>query len=115
MIQAFARHLAPMSMLQLTLLVVSLVWCGESECTGVGKSDDCSALVCIILSKDASPTQDVPFNTSATCSCVCHLKALPHVENFTPYVNALAPISIGDVYAMLDFSLEPIIRPPLAS
>ena len=115
MIRVFARYLAPVSAIQLTLLVVSLVWCGESECIGVGKSEDCSALVCIILSKDASPTQDFPLNTSATCSCVCHLKALPQVENFTPYVNALAPISIGDVYAMLDLSLEPNIRPPLAA
>jgi hypothetical protein len=114
MIRVFARYLAPVSAIQVALLAISLIWCGESDCTGVGKSEDCSALVCIVLSKDASPTQDFSLNTLAACSCVCHLKALPKAENFTPHVIALAAISIGDLYAVLDLSREPIVRPPVA-
>lgn len=115
MIRAFAKHLAPVSALQLFLLAVSLVWCCEADCIGAGKSEDCGSLVCIVLSKESSSTRDLSPTTAAACSCVCHLKALPGAESFTSFVKALTPIPVVGLYALLDLPSEPIIRPPIAA
>jgi len=113
--RALTKYLVPLSVIQLALQIIPLLWCGELDCVGAGKSEDGSSLVCIVLLKDASPTQDFSIDTSTACSCVCHLRALPGAENFTSYVKALTPLSAVGLYTVLDQPSEPIIRPPIAS
>lgn len=115
MIRAFAKYLGPVSALQVVLLILSVFWCGESDCLQTGKTEDCSSLICVLLSKDDPPAQDFPLNTSSTCSCVCHLKALPSVLTLTSLVEALTPLSAVGPYEPIDLPSEPIIRPPVAA
>jgi len=115
MIRAFAKYLGPVSALQVVLLILSVFWCGESDCLQTGKTDACSSLICMLLSKDSPPTQDFSLNTSSTCSCVCHLKALPSALTLTSLVEVLTPLSAIAADELIDLPSEPIIRPPVAA
>jgi hypothetical protein len=115
MIRSFAKYLGPVSALQVALLILSVLWCGESDCLQTGKAEDCSSLVCVLLSKDAPPAQDFSLNSSSACSCVCHLKALASALTLTSPVEVLTPLSAVGPYEPIDLPSEPIIRPPVAA
>ena len=115
MTRTFVKYLAPVSALQVALLILSVFWCGESDCLQAGNRTQCSFLVCELLSKDSVPAHECSLNTSTTCSCICHLNALPTDVTLTSLVEVFTPLSTLRQYELMGLPAEPIIRPPVAA
>jgi hypothetical protein len=52
---------------------ISMFICGDADCLRGKSNENCVSLLCSLLHKHASPSQNSQSGAGNECSCVCHV------------------------------------------
>ena len=104
----------PIDLVLVLCFTACLFWCGDADWTGQ-TNEDCASLICSLLNKDKSATQNSIGGNSKNCSCVCHT---PTVTTNTVNLSQYPTQQQATVALAFETPSTParcIFRPPIAS
>jgi len=109
----FKKTVLVVTLFEVLLLTVSLLWCGDADCWSGSSDDQCSSLICSLFANHLESKED--GSASSDCSCVCHvptmLARVCDTEYHPPVLNSGIEITIATPSA----PSRPIYHPPLTS
>jgi len=108
-----ARALFPVATFLIVLVAVTLVWCGDAECWTGESEDECTSLLCSLLSRDDPGSGDQGCASSPDCTCTCHLSIIPVSATVVDYHPPVFNGATDVVSSVPPPPIQPIYHPPI--
>lgn len=104
--------ICPTAVVLLTVVVLSLVWCGEASCLRGHENDDCTTLFCALANKSTTATASRPAHANSCCCSLSHITGLP-TQSDEVLIEATAPLMpSGPSDSVAEPPQRVLFRPP---
>jgi hypothetical protein len=115
MIFNFVKYLVrKVAVLMALIIVTSLFWCGDDDCSFVATNDQCATVLCSVPAGQDAPSRQHSDDAHQECTCICHVPTTVVISSV--FASQLIPqvVSFEFPEPSLLSSTRSIYHPPKA-